>query len=67
MLGRTWATLLRGNNSIVQQHTRSVMSKTALVILANGAEEMEFVIAADTLRRAGVSSSDIISKKIFNA
>ncbi|XP_067642392.1 protein dj-1beta [Eurosta solidaginis] len=30
------------------------MSKTALVILAPGAEEMEFVIAADVLRRAGV-------------
>ncbi|XP_058974011.1 protein dj-1beta isoform X2 [Musca domestica] len=24
MLGRTWATLLRGTNSIVQQHTRSI-------------------------------------------
>ncbi|XP_055854929.1 protein dj-1beta [Episyrphus balteatus] len=31
------------------------MSKTALVILAPGAEEMEFVIAADVLRRAGVA------------
>lgn len=31
------------------------MSKTALVILAPGAEEMEFVISADVLRRAGVS------------
>lgn len=31
------------------------MSKTACVILANGAEEMEFVIAADVLRRAGVN------------
>ncbi|XP_011188284.2 protein dj-1beta [Zeugodacus cucurbitae] len=30
------------------------MSKTALVILAPGSEEMEFVIAADVLRRAGV-------------
>ncbi|XP_055903580.1 protein dj-1beta-like [Eupeodes corollae] len=31
------------------------MSKSALVILAPGAEEMEFVIAADVLRRAGVA------------
>ncbi|XP_053967682.1 protein dj-1beta [Anastrepha ludens] len=30
------------------------MSKTALVILAPGSEEMEFVVAADVLRRAGV-------------
>ncbi|XP_037813981.1 protein dj-1beta-like [Lucilia sericata] len=30
------------------------MSKTALIILAPGAEEMEFVISADVLRRAGV-------------
>lgn len=31
------------------------MEKTALVILAPGAEEMEFTVAADVLRRAGVS------------
>lgn len=31
------------------------MSKSALVILPNGAEEMEFVIAVDVLRRSNVS------------
>lgn len=31
------------------------MGKTAVVILAPGAEEMEFVISVDVLRRAGVS------------
>lgn len=30
------------------------MPKTALIVLAEGAEEMEFVISADVLRRAGV-------------
>lgn len=30
------------------------MSKNALLLLANGAEEMEVVITADVLRRAGV-------------
>ncbi|KAJ8890361.1 hypothetical protein PR048_009869 [Dryococelus australis] len=33
------------------------MSKTALVLLAGGAEEMEFVISADVLRRAGVTTT----------
>ena len=32
------------------------MSRTALLLLANGAEEMEAVIAADVLRRGGVSN-----------
>lgn len=32
----------------------SVKMKTALVFLAPGAEEMEFTIAVDVLRRAGV-------------
>lgn len=31
------------------------MSKTALLILSEGAEEMEAIISADVLRRAGVS------------
>lgn len=30
------------------------MSKTAILLLAEGAEEMEAVITADVLRRAGV-------------
>ena len=30
------------------------MSKTAILLLAEGAEEMEAVITADILRRAGV-------------
>ncbi|XP_055372539.1 protein dj-1beta-like [Condylostylus longicornis] len=34
--------------------TRAMSSKSALVILAPGAEEMEFVISADVLRRAGI-------------
>lgn len=29
--------------------------KSALVLIVNGSEEMEFTIAADVLRRAGVS------------
>ena len=31
------------------------MSRNALLLLANGAEEMEVVITTDVLRRAGVS------------
>ncbi|XP_004518029.1 protein dj-1beta [Ceratitis capitata] len=38
----------------LEYSTSCNMSKTALVILAPGGEEMEFVIAADVLRRAGV-------------
>lgn len=30
------------------------MTKSAIIILANGAEEMETVITADVLRRGGV-------------
>lgn len=35
--------------------TNSMATKSALVLLAEGAEEMELVISADVLRRAGVS------------
>ncbi|XP_030387095.1 protein dj-1beta [Scaptodrosophila lebanonensis] len=37
------------------QYSNCNMSKTALIILAPGAEEMEFTIAADVLRRAGIA------------
>lgn len=33
------------------------MPKNAVVILANGAEEMEFVICVDVLRRAGINTT----------
>lgn len=35
--------------------TYSMATKSALVLLAEGAEEMELVISVDVLRRAGVS------------
>lgn len=35
------------------------MSKSALVILPNGVEEMEFVIAVDVLRRSKVKKKNI--------
>lgn len=41
------------------------MTKTALIILAPGAEEMEFIIAADVLRRAGVSWQINLLSAIF--
>lgn len=40
---------------LVYFHFRT-MSKSALVILAQGAEEMETVITVDMLRRGGVCS-----------
>lgn len=36
-------------------HLSTLMARTALLLLADGAEEMEVVITADVLRRAGVS------------
>ncbi|CAG9136104.1 unnamed protein product [Plutella xylostella] len=46
----------RGNLLICRlQHQTPRMSKTALMILAEGAEEMETVITVDMLRRAGVT------------
>lgn len=36
------------------------MAKSALALLANGAEEMEFVIAVDVLRRAGVRVQSLL-------
>lgn len=45
------------NNSLFFKFSRNFsceMAKKALVFLAPGAEEMEFVIAADVLRRGGV-------------
>lgn len=35
----------------------NTMSKTALILAANGSEEMELVITGDVLRRAGVSEN----------
>ncbi|KAF9813969.1 hypothetical protein SFRURICE_019418 [Spodoptera frugiperda] len=49
---KTGCTLCSG---ITYYKTCPAMSKTALVILAQGAEEMETVITADVLRRGGVT------------
>ena len=38
-----------------QQFFRMAENKTAIVLIANGSEEMEAVISIDVLRRAGVS------------
>ncbi|XP_060533675.1 protein dj-1beta [Cylas formicarius] len=53
------ATRVLGQGSLVSKHflliqQRAGMSKKALVFLAPGAEEMEFVIAVDVLRRGGL-------------
>ena len=41
--------------SILFANYFSKMEKTAILLLAEGAEEMEAIITADVLRRAGVS------------
>lgn len=41
--------------------TCRMATKSALVLLAEGAEEMELVISVDVLRRAGVSYFMLIS------
>lgn len=52
-------------NFILFQHNlikycARAMSKTALIVLAPGAEEMEFVISADVLRRCGVRQNFLL-------
>lgn len=49
------ATVISGRFRIFEKRLSSNMSKTALVILAQGAEEMETVITVDMLRRGGVT------------
>lgn len=39
--------------------SRTMANKSALVLIADGSEEMEAVITVDVLRRGGVSSSSI--------
>jgi len=46
--------LAKLNKYNYRNYSSSKMSRTALLLLANGAEEMEVVITADVLRRAGV-------------
>ena len=43
------------NLRVVRRYTDSTKMPSALVLLAEGAEEMETVISADVLRRGGVS------------
>lgn len=46
--------LISDLKSQAQFSTGNTMSKSALVLVADGSEEMEFVITVDVLRRAQV-------------
>lgn len=54
---------LKSINSISVANYCVKMSKTAILLLAEGAEEMEAVITADVLRRAGVRRGYVLKLK----
>lgn len=46
--------------SICYSAVTNMTKKTAVVVLTKGAEDMEFVISVDVLRRAGVSCEEYL-------
>ena len=46
--------LLTGNLQVFKSYAK-MPEKSAVVLLANGSEEIEFTVSVDVLRRAGVS------------
>jgi hypothetical protein len=62
---RVWKISVRTEERAIRPHISKFLStsvmgtKSALVILAEGAEEMELVISVDVLRRAGVRINDV--------